>query len=111
MKRARWLWIVAAAFIAVSCRRQDVRKVLLEIPDMKNDACVRVVTAKLKGVPGVRSDGTVVDRRTRTVTVAYDSLILSRKNIEFAVAEAGFSANGVPADAKAAAALPPACAQ
>jgi copper chaperone CopZ len=104
-----WLYLAAVVLALVSCRKQDVRTLMLHIPDMQNDACEKVVVGRLKGVAGVKPETIRVDRPTRTVTVAYESLFLSRKNIEFAIAEVGFSANGVPADAEARAKLPPEC--
>ncbi|MBM4142497.1 MAG: heavy-metal-associated domain-containing protein [Lentisphaerae bacterium] len=103
---------VAAALAAgaVSCRRTDVRSVLLDVPHMRNAACVELVTSRLRNVPGVKAETIRVDERRRRITVAYDSLFLSRKNIEFEIAEAGFEVNGVPADPGALAALPPECA-
>jgi copper chaperone CopZ len=103
------MWVVLAGAAVVSCRRQDVRGLVLQIPEMKNEACVEWITQRLRNVPGVRGDSIQADRAGRSVTVRYDSLILSRKNIEFAVAEAGFAANGVPAKPEAVAALPAAC--
>jgi hypothetical protein len=60
-------------------------------------------------VHGVFNADTETDIGERMVRVRYDSIKLSIKNIEFAIAEAGFRANEVPADAKAAAALPAEC--
>jgi len=109
MFRIRWLCLIALVLALLSCRKQDVRTVRLHVPDMQNDACEKIVVGRLKSVSGVKAETVRVDRPTRTVTVAYESLVLSRKNIEFAVAEIGFSANGVPADTKARAKLPPEC--
>ena len=57
----------------------------------------------------MRHAQTRVDLAERKLAVTYDSLILSRKNIEFAVADAGFAANQVPANVEAMKKLPPEC--
>ena len=57
----------------------------------------------------VRSGDIVVDPVTRTVRVRYDSLKLSVKNLEFAIAKVGFAANEIPADPGAVKKLPAEC--
>ena len=103
------VFLLVLLLAAVSCRRHDIRTVLIRVPQMKNEVCVEEVRRPLARVDGVRKAETAFDLERRHVTVTYDSLKLSMKNIEFAVAEAGFAANEVPADDKARAALPEAC--
>jgi copper chaperone CopZ len=93
----------------VSCRQRDLRTMPIHVPGMKSQACVELVKAAVARVPGVLPDKTTVDPATRTVYVTYESLGLSLKNIEFAIADAGFAANEIPAKPEAAAALPPEC--
>lgn len=76
---------------------------------MKNQACAQVVVNALGRQEGVQPGKVDVDFARRVVTVQYDSLMTARKNLEFAVAEAGFQANEVPANALAAGALPVEC--
>jgi hypothetical protein len=58
----------------------------------------------------MQASGTIrIDLTSRTVTVKYDSIKMSLKNLEFAVADAGFEANNTPASETAAAQLPPEC--
>ena len=88
---------------------------------MQNHACVLVVSNALKQVPGLLRTRTTFDVPGRTVAVTYDSLALARKNIEFAIAEAGFSTeevvttsrgtvtNRIPADPEAVKKLPAEC--
>jgi len=103
------LFLIVLVLAAVSCRRHDIRTVLIRVPRMKNAVCVEEVRRALARVEGVRDAETAFDLDRRHVIVTYDSLRLSLKNIEFAIAEAGFAANEVPADEKARAALPEAC--
>ena len=95
--------------LGAACRQQDVRTVVIDVPGMQNQACVERVKAGLGRSMGVFHDQTRFDVATRTVTVTYDSLPVSLKNIEFNIAEAGFQANDIPADAAARKALPPEC--
>jgi hypothetical protein len=91
---------------------------------MKNDLCASIVAEavawEIAGNPGDRPNrqlarslqitGTIaVDLTNRTLRVRYDSLKMSLKNIEFAIADAGFEANNTPASASAAAQLPAEC--
>jgi len=82
---------------------------MIHVPEMKNEACVTHVGKALSRVPGVHRERTELDLKTRTVLVTYESLNLSLKNIEFAIAEAGFAANEIPANKKAIEGLPPEC--
>lgn len=96
------------AIVAVGCRVRDVRTFEIHCPGMVNQACVDVISRAL--APLFADPNAVqVDLQRRMVTVTYDSLTMSRKNIEFFIADAGFAANDIPADQDAAATLPEAC--
>lgn len=101
--------LFAGVLAVAGCRKQDVRTVTVSIPEMHNSACVRIVGDALVKQMGVKPDALMFNLEQKTVMVTYDSLIIARKNIEFAIADVGFSANEVPADTNAAAALPPEC--
>jgi periplasmic mercuric ion binding protein len=92
-----------------SCRQSDVRTVEIKVPEMKNKACAQLVANAVGKQSGVQSDKINIDFERRIVIVRYDSLVVARKNIEFAIAETGFQANEVPAKAEAVKALPPEC--
>jgi len=99
--------VVASVMIILglaACRTQDIRSKTIKIPDVKTEAARVVVSnalAQLEGViaPSIRFDA-------GTVTVTYDSMKLALKNMEFAIADVGFSANDTPANAAKRAALP-----
>ena len=55
------------------------------------------VHAIARAVRGDNKDVTL-DRATRTITVKYDSLLTSLKNLEHSIANAGLQANDVPAN-------------
>jgi copper chaperone CopZ len=92
-----------------SCRKQDIRTARITVPQMRNQLCVDRVVSVLRRVRGVQGDRIAVDRERQNVAVPYDSLKLSLKNIEYALAKAGFQANNIPPDEKARAALPESC--
>lgn len=98
--------LVAVLALAGSCRQQDLREITLHIPDMHNEACVRIVIEALSRAPGIQPGTVVVDPRNRLVRFTYDSLLVADKNFEHLVARAGFACNGIAADAGARAALP-----
>jgi len=92
-----------------SCRQSDVRAAEIKVPAMKNQACAQIIVNAIGRQVGVQPNGISVDFGARMVLVRYDSLVTARKNLEFAVAEAGFQANEVPAKPEAVKALPPEC--
>lgn len=101
---------VLSLLLVVSCRQTDVRTFTINVPDMKNRACATVIVKALSSTVGVKGGSDIkVDLVARTVTVDYESLVTAKKNIEFAVADAGFNANSVPANPEAVTKLPPEC--
>jgi copper chaperone CopZ len=93
----------------VSCRKQDIRIARIHVPQMGSQTCVDRAVTLVRRIPGVQADRVMVDRERRDIAAPYDSLKLSLKNIEYALAKAGFQANDIPADEKARAALPESC--
>ena len=115
-------------FAGVSCRQHDYRTLVVSVPEMRNQACVYRIGASLWSSPALKkkafhpksknevvpfefllSDSVRFNVEGRQITIMYDSLLAADKNLEFRIAKAGFEANGIPADKKAAAALPPEC--
>jgi len=76
---------------------------------MKNRACATVVANAVSKLRGIKGDEIRLDMANRTVTIMHDSMLVALKNIEFAIADAGFAANEVPAKPEAVNALPPEC--
>ena len=92
-----------------SCRQYDHRTVHIYVPEMKNSACVNVVMNALGKHQGLRLKQISVDLADRVVSVRYDSIRRSVKNIEYTIADAGFAANDVPTTPEAINALPSEC--
>ena len=110
MKRASWVALavlVIGAGLAASCRTKDIRTVTVSVPEVKNAQCETVILNALKGADGVV--GGSIRFGKDGVTVTYDSMKLALKNLEFVIADAGFTANDTPANPAARAALPPEC--
>ncbi len=87
------LAILALAFLCSSgCRKRDIRKISISVPAMTNDAAAAIVVGSLShfgpAVPKIDPD--ISQGR---LIVVYDSMILARKNLEYAIAQAGFDAD------------------
>lgn len=92
-----------------SCRQSDIRTVEIKVPGLKNQACAQIIANAVGKQVGVQSKGISMDFERKIVYVQYESLVTAWKNLEFAIAEAGFQANEVPANPDAYKALPPEC--
>jgi copper chaperone CopZ len=103
MKRWILVVIVGVGLLGISCRRQDVRPIMIDVPGMRTGEHVAMIMQAMRTIPGVDTNSVRVDFTRHTITVRYESLVASLKNIEMAIAEAGFAANDVPANAVAAA--------
>ncbi len=101
-------WVLAAIGGLVlglaACRTQDVRTKVIQIPDVRNETARVIVSNALAQLEGVIPTSIRFD--AGTVTVTYDSMKLALKNMEFAIADAGFAANDTPANAAKREALP-----
>lgn len=98
------------AALVAGCRTKDVREATIVAPDVRNEACERVVLQALQALPGREHLEIVsVDFATGTLVVRYDSMKVGTKNLEDAIAQAGFAAGPFPANPEAAAKLPPEC--
>ena len=107
--KCHWIMVLLVVVLGAGCRKQDIRTARIHVPQMGSQLCVDRAVGVVRRVPGVMGDQVVVNRERRDIAVPYDSLKLSLKNIEYALAKAGFQANNIPADEKARAALPEDC--
>jgi copper chaperone CopZ len=86
--------LLAAVIAALTgCYRQEVKKFEISVPDMVDGRSALIVSnavASLRGVLDVD-----LDREERRLAVSYNSLSTAQKNIEQAVAEAGYDANSL----------------
>ena len=90
-----------------ACRKQDLRTVVIKVPGMNNSACTKIIQDAFLHQPGIQSIRP--DFQQRQLVITYNSMVLALKNLEFAIAKAGFDANDIKAFTNAVAALPPEC--
>jgi|GEM_PF-815189 len=93
--------VVLLAFMCMllggGCRVSDVRELSVNVPGMAAESDVDRIKKALAPLNGVSKDTVVCDLKSHTVKVSYDSMVVATKNIEIAIAEAGFDANGITA--------------
>ena len=88
------LFAVVLACALCGCRRTDVRAFTVSIPSM-TAADAPAIAGALAGYAVIDKSSLKFDPETKTLTLAYDSMQLAKKNIEISIAQAGFAANGV----------------
>ncbi len=88
------LVLSALAFAAAGCTREDMRDFTVDVPQA-TEADVPALVASLARYNGVDRATIAFDAATRRLSLKYDSMQLAKKNIEMAIAAAGFTANGV----------------
>ena len=81
-------------FLFAGCRRTDVRDFSVEIPQA-TEADVPALAASLSPYAGIEKSSLRFDAARHVLTLKYDSMQIAKKNIEMAIAGAGFAANGV----------------
>ncbi len=79
------------------CRVTDVRELTVNVPGMASDSDVERIRKALSPLNGVNKEQAVFDVKGHTIKVSYDSMVVATKNIELAIAEAGYDANGITA--------------
>lgn len=89
--------LVLAVMVLCGCRIQDQRELVVKVPQMKEERDVAKVRNSLLPLRGVDLEHARFDLATQTVTLSFDSMVVAHKNIEIAIAEAGYDANGVAA--------------
>ncbi len=106
MKRwVAWTAALLVAGAAAGCFRNTVSEMELVIPAMDSDAAAARVEAGLKTL-GDAVKGIDWDVANHRAVVRFDNVRLGRRNVEVAVAHAGFAVNDWPADEEARARLP-----
>lgn len=104
--------VVVAAILLVAllgCRQSRPREVVVQVPGLNGAPCAERIREALAQTDGVNLATVQFDYERQQVTVGFDSMNVATKNIEHAIAGAGFDANSIPADAAARANLPPEC--
>lgn len=93
----------------VGCRQSRPREVLIDVPQLNGPVCADLILQSLAATDGVSTNEIAFDFAARTVSVGFDSMRTATKNVEHAIADVGFDANTIRADAAARAKLPAEC--
>lgn len=86
--------VVMVVVALAGCRRTDVRDFVIDVPAL-TEADVPAVMSALAPYGGVEKATIKFDAAAHKLTLKYDSMQIAKKNIEMAIAKAGFTANGV----------------
>ena len=87
--------VVAVLFASTGCRRTDIRdNYVVEIPSA-TEADMPAIAQALSMYAGVEKSSLRFDSAKHVLSLRYDSMQVAKKNIEMAIAGAGFKANGV----------------
>lgn len=92
------LGIALAMLAFAGCRQEDVRAFSVSLPAMTGGNAAEMekdVRAALAMYRGVDKSSLVFDAAKRKVDMKYDSMQIAQKNIELAIAKAGWTANDV----------------
>lgn len=89
------------------CFRKDVRTIELEIPKLTSRECSKYVLNALATIEGVTGAEPNLDSQTLSIT--YNARLTAFKNIEYAIASAGFDVNDTEGRAEGKAKLPETC--
>jgi len=94
-------FLILLTFVGVlfggGCRVSDVRELTVNVPGMSTEADQDKIRKALAPLNGVNKDRAVFDLAAHTVKLTYDSMVVATKNIEIAIAEAGYDANDITA--------------
>jgi len=90
--------LALALFAFAGCRQKDVRDFTVDVPALvqENEGVVSGdIRAALAACSGIDMASIQFDAANHRVVMKYDSMQLAKKNIEMAIAKAGYAANGV----------------
>jgi copper chaperone CopZ len=97
MKHFLSLFALLGVLLLSGCRESDIRTMTVKVPAMAGEADVQCIRKALSPLNGVNIELTVFDVPEHKITLTYDSMVVAHKNIEIAIAEAGYEANDIPA--------------
>lgn len=92
--------VILFAFMGIllgGCRVSDVRELTIDVPGMAADSDVQRIRQALAPLNGVNKDQAVYDVKSHKIKLTFDSMVIANKNIEIAIAEAGYDANKITA--------------
>ena len=95
MKHLFSLFVLSGVLLVSGCRVSDVRPLTVKVPAMAAEDDVQRIRKALSSLNGVNKEQAVYDVKEHKITLTYDSMVVANKNIEIAIAEAGYDANGI----------------
>jgi copper chaperone CopZ len=95
--KSLYVILIFSVLIFCGCRIRDERELIIKVPQMQTEQDVVKVRAALVSLNGVDLQNARFDLPNHTVTVSFDSMVVANKNIEIAIAEAGYDANKIAA--------------
>ena len=96
MKAALCIMAVALGLLT-GCRQKDVREMVIRLPGVKTAEEQAAVKNAIAPLIGIEPGSVVFDAAKQELHLMFDSMQVRYKNVEIAIAEAGFDANEVPA--------------
>jgi copper chaperone CopZ len=97
MKHMFSLFAFVGILFVTGCRVSDIREVTVNVPGMTSEADVQRIRKSLAPLNGVNREQGIFDTENRKIVLTYDSMVIAKKNIEIAIAEAGYDANTIAA--------------
>ena len=95
MKHLFSLFVLSGVLLVSGCRVSDVRPLTVKVPAMAAEDDVQRIRKALSSLNGVNKEQAVYDVKEHKITLTYESMVVANKNIEIAIAEAGYDANGI----------------
>ena len=97
MKQMLSLVTLICVLLVTGCRVSDVRELTVHVPAMAGEDDVQRIRKALAPLNGVNKEQAVYDVKGHKIILTFDSMVVAHKNIEIAIVEAGYEANGIPA--------------
>src|SRR6056297_3304495 len=85
--------LTVSALLNIGCFRSNTQTCVVSVPNMTDHEDYKTVfdsVAQLRGIVDIE-----IDEEMRNIIVTYDSLVIAKKNIEVAIAKAGYDANSI----------------
>tara|TARA_B110000467_G_scaffold38358_1_gene34979 strand:+ start:202 stop:531 length:330 start_codon:yes stop_codon:yes gene_type:complete len=98
--------LIISLLVMVGCKG-EVEKTEIDISTAQCGMCVSTISQTLKSVDGVKKVN--VDLGAKIATVVFDPTAVQVKNLESAISNAGYQANGISANAEVYKSLPGCC--
>lgn len=105
---AQAVLLCASVILFYGCRVSDVREITIDVhdADVSNPTCVSYMEKAIKTLPNSNHVKVKALPEKSAICVTYDAMAVGRKNLEDALAQAGFDAGDYKANEKARSMLP-----